>query len=486
MKRKYLFKISYLTSQLGNVHNANTDVIMKLERINSFITWSVYSIAEIKNYKLEIKSKTGHLFHCLLTLMPGETRTEILDTPTKEKLTICITSADKRTFLEYTEHETSNEDPTPEPATAPESPENIESVEELFFIGQHLQQYHHATRDPINYYQEALKRDPQHYQCNLAMGTLAYESADYHAAISYTNLALARAHKLNKNPICGKASFLRGCAKEKLCQLGEAFADIFKSTWSGNFQDIGFYGLAKICTQKNNLSEALEYVERALQLNSMHYHAAILKSYLLIHLKMKNDAISFIDDQNNKQPLNYALAFHKYLLTQTADDLKTFKELMNHRETNTIHIANFYLSIGDKSTVNILLKHCDSEGPMTHIYKAYLLDEPDQIKVLLNCAEKTSNKNVLFPNTLIELIILESFVVHEFTLYLLGCFFYSKKNYARAISLWEKALLVNHNYATVLRNLSVYTFNKIGNINKSLYLMELAFTQSPADARILF
>ncbi|MFW5985667.1 MAG: hypothetical protein ACOCQ1_05215 [Halanaerobiaceae bacterium] len=43
---------------------------------------------------------------------------------------------------------------TPDPARAAEEPEEIKTVEELYLIGLHLEQYRHATYEPGDYYRE--------------------------------------------------------------------------------------------------------------------------------------------------------------------------------------------------------------------------------------------------------------------------------------------------------------------------------------------
>ncbi|MGR5179258.1 DUF5107 domain-containing protein [Vibrio mediterranei] len=473
-------------SNLGKVHNANTDVAIKLERSNGTVQWAVYAIAEMTDYTMVISDGEHTVCESTLTMMPGGTREGQCEFASDNRLTMTVTSADGYSSLSYIEHVAATDEPTPEPATAPALPADVESVEELYFIGQHLQQYHHATRNPVDYYQEALTRDPNHYQTNVAMASLAYERADYQATIEYANMALARAHKLNKNPLCGKASYLRGCANEKLGLLDEAFSDVFKATWSGNCRDTGFFAAARIATKQSHWGEALEYAERALQLNGMHYQAATLKAHLLMALNRDTEAAAFIKAQKVIQPLGYGLAFEQYQLSQSASDLAAFKHLMNGREANAIHLTNFYLSIGATESAQTVLAQCDSQGAMTCIYQAYLLDDHRTVKTWLDTAAQTFADNVLFPNTLTEITVLDAFPEHYFTQYLLGCFFYAKRDYSRAVRHWENVLHLNPNYAPVLRNLSVYAYNKCQDTEKAITLMSQAFELSPDDARILY
>ncbi|MFA0520518.1 hypothetical protein AB4501_26565, partial [Vibrio sp. 10N.222.55.E8] len=106
------------------------------------------------------------------------------------------------------------------------------------------------------------------------------------------------------------------------------------ATWSANCRDTGFFAAARIATKQSRWGEALDYTNRALQLNGMHYQAAILKAYLLITLNRASEAAAFIKAQKVIQPLGYGLAFEKYQLSQSTSDLASFKHLMNGREAN--------------------------------------------------------------------------------------------------------------------------------------------------------
>ncbi|QFQ80380.1 DUF5107 domain-containing protein [Vibrio harveyi] len=473
-------------SNLDNVHNANTEVAIKLDRSGSFVEWAVYAISEIANYEVVISDKASVLAKHQLTMTPGDVVEESIALAESTRLTITILNEEGRVCLSYLEHIDAKDEPTPDPASAPEKPEDVSSVEELYFIGQHLQQYHHATSNPADYYQEALKRDPNHYATNVAMASLAYDRADYQGTLKYSDAALERAHKLNKNPLCGRASYLRGCANEKLGRLDSAFSDVFKATWSSNCRDTGFFAAARIATKQDRLNEALEYAERALELNGTHYQAATLKVFLLSALNRHAEALRFIDEQSEMQPLGYGISFEKYQLTRSDIDSLAFKQLMNQREANTIHLINFYLSIDAKERAKAVLALNESTGSMSLIYKAYLVDEPEQAEALLDVAADRFNDNVLFPNTLAEVEVLSAFSGHYFTQYLLGCFFYAKRSYSRAVYHWETVLRLNSHYAPVLRNLSVHAYNKRRELDKAISLMGLAFELSPSDARVLY
>src|SRR5206468_2188285 len=60
--------------------------------------------------------------------------------------------------------------PAPTVAAEPKPPEQIESLDELYLTGLHLEQYRHATRMPDAYWAEGLRREPNDSRLRNAMG----------------------------------------------------------------------------------------------------------------------------------------------------------------------------------------------------------------------------------------------------------------------------------------------------------------------------
>ena len=60
----------------------------------------------------------------------------------------------------------------PEAAKAVLEPKDIQTTEELYLTGLHLEQYRHATYLATDYYQEALRRDPSDVRNNNAFRTM--------------------------------------------------------------------------------------------------------------------------------------------------------------------------------------------------------------------------------------------------------------------------------------------------------------------------
>ncbi len=69
--------------------------------------------------------------------------------------------------------------------------------------------------------------------------------------------------------------------------------------------------------------------------------------------------------------------------------------------------------------------------------------------------------------------------------YYLGNLWYDKRQYANAITSWEKAALLDDTFPTVFRNLAIAAYNKQNNPEKSLKLFEKAYELDNTDARVL-
>ncbi len=223
-------------SELGMVQNANTQLALKLVRESGQLQLGVYAIAPLNHIVVELSADHQPLYETQLTLKPGESWQQTLPENGVGRLTLKVKTAENQPLLDYQEHIT-QQTPLPEPAIAPALPEAIHNGDELYFIGQHLEQYNHASRYAGDYYRRAVELDPQDYRNNVALGTLAFNSADWALAEQCARAALQRAHRLNKNPRDGEASMLLASVLERMGDDAGARDHYYKASWSGNCRD---------------------------------------------------------------------------------------------------------------------------------------------------------------------------------------------------------------------------------------------------------
>ncbi|MDX1682337.1 MAG: DUF5107 domain-containing protein, partial [Phycisphaeraceae bacterium] len=75
-------------------------------------------------------------------------------------LYLSVLDADGRPQLTYRPPDTRDRTRNRPVATEPAAPEAIETTDELYLTGEHLEQYRHPTRYPEPYWKEAIRRDP--------------------------------------------------------------------------------------------------------------------------------------------------------------------------------------------------------------------------------------------------------------------------------------------------------------------------------------
>ena len=102
--------------------------------------------------------------------------------------------------------------PIPDAAEAALLPAQIQTVEQLFLTGLHLEQYRHATYSPVDYYEEGLRRDPNDVRCNNAMGLWYIRKGRFDLAEKYLEKAVKILQKRNPNPYDGEPIYNLGLA----------------------------------------------------------------------------------------------------------------------------------------------------------------------------------------------------------------------------------------------------------------------------------
>lgn len=470
---------------LGTLQNANTRAAIKLERTDDGLLCGVYAVAPLGGARFEVSDEGGVLLSQSLDLQPGQAWLEPFALTGEGRLQVRLLDEQGQPVLSYLEHQPAGE-ALPDPASAPLAAADLDSVDELYFIGQHLEQYLHASRSPFDYYLRALALDGGDYRCNLALATLEYNRANYEQALAYANQALTRAHRLNKNPQCGKASLLRAHIEERQGLLDAAFDDFHKATWSGNGRDAGFLGLARIAMVRRDPVQALQFVERSLAVNGTHYGAIALKGLALLECGEREAALAYIDEQRVRYPLHYQLAFLRWQGSEQAVDLEALRALCNGRGVNLCFLASNLLELGRPELAQQLLSKLPVEESLPLLFQASLLPAGAQQEGLLQRAERAFASKVRFPNTLGEVAMLERLPRSGFARYLLGCFHYSKRRYEPAIALWQGVCEQTPEFAPAWRNLGIYHFNKSGDLAAAEQCLSRAFALKPDDARLLF
>jgi hypothetical protein len=483
-------------ADVDNVKNATKDVIASLEVNGETAAIIVYGTSK-KGVTISLKNKIGDIIWSEKTELSPETpfkKSIRLDSGDHGTMRLTISSDDNKIFLEYSTTKES-EKSIPPAAEGADEPENISLIEQLYLTGLHLEQYRHATFNPIDYYEEALSRDPGDVRCNNAIGLLLMRRGQFKKAQPYFEKAIETLTKSNPNPYDGEAYYHLGCCLKLQSNPDEAYSAFFKSAWNAAWKDPAYFSIAQIDCIRKDWNGALEHIEESLIRNWHNHKARQLKASILRKMGKTNDALQWITSSLDIDRFNLGCLFEEYLLTKKEEMKREIMELLQGNPHSYIEYALDFAAAGlyDEATeflgwstetdagiypivwyaLGFFLSHIGKGNEAKDIYKKALGLSPDKC----------------FPNRLEEVIILQ----HALTvnpkdfkaLYYLGNFWYAKRQYKEAIDCWEKSVGINDRFPTVLRNLSLAYYNKADKKEHSLQLLEKTFSLDDTDSRIL-
>lgn len=476
---------------LGQIKNATKNAMVNLDVDEKNISIKIYTTAVYKNVGIELFHKKESIFKDTQDFSPKDSYSIEFENSKGYRLEDCyfvLKTAEGKVLVDW-QPEPPESKKIPAAATAAKLPNEIESIEELYLNGLHLEQYRHATYRPEDYYQEALQREPNNALCNKAMGMLLMRKAQFKEAEKYLQKAVNTLLKRNPNPIDGEAHFYLGQSLELQGKHQAAFDAYYKATWNAYCMDTAYFHLARIAAHRKDWGEALDLVNRSLDRNQNHHKARHLKLFLLKKLQRTEEAATFANQSLQLDGFNHGVQFELHQLEKTN---RAWCEKMKDIHA-FIEVAQDYAAFGAfEEAIQVLengiAHYRDSPYAMTHYFLAYY-------KLQLGTAipkdwEKAATviPDFCFPNQLEEVIVLETTMRKNpsdgFAPYYLGNFYYHHRNSEKAIELWEKSTHLNPNFPTVWRNLSLAYFNKKQAPQKALECIQKAFELDNSDARV--
>lgn len=471
---------------LGMVQNASRDAVLKLQRSHEGIEWGLYAIASLAEHRLTVREegRKDALLDEAISLTPASAIQGVLQQAAPGRLTIELINAQGKCVLRYQEHQPTAV-PLPEVATAPLAAEEIASADEAWFIGQHLEQYHHASRSPFDYYLRGVALDPLDYRCNLALAMLEYNRADFARTVDYATQALKRAHRLNKNPQCGQASLIRASAYERQEKWHEAEEDFWRAVWSGNSKAGGYYGLARLAARRGENEAGLDFCQQSLLACPTNQDVLCLQNLLLLQSGKQREAREQREKLLRDYPLNPTLWWLSWFDERSETRYSQWRGMCRGRDINALLTAGQLLSWGMPALAAEMLDALQCQQTLA-LYLQASLKQPQERATLIEQARAVFPQFVRFPNTLTEVAALENLEECWFARHLLACFHYHKGSYDKAIELWQRCVEMEPEFADAWRGLAIHAWNKLHDPQKAVRYLDTACALAPHDPRLLF
>ncbi|GLR71519.1 DUF5107 domain-containing protein [Agaribacter marinus] len=387
-------------------------------------------------------------------------------------------------------------------AREPAMPKDIDSIEELNLVAEHLVQYRHPTRYPEIYWDEVLKRDSQDIRSNIAYGKHKLSNGEFTQAIEHLRVAANRLTSLHPNPSTGEAHYFLGLALRFDGKLALAYKAFYKATWNSAWRSAAFYELACLDSRQQDYEKALHHCELSLTTNAQHNKAIVLRAIVLQTLDKTADANKSLQALLVADPLDHWARFvfgdKQGVLEKSRNDAQTILDLCYDCieagfNNIAIELVTLHLSCNDQDTNKSPVPNPLSKSPMCLYLLAWLTND---MQILSKA--RTSTSDYFFPSRLQDQIVLEWAIAQSTdanadTVYTnisneafaLGNYYYDKKRYEDAIAMWT---MVNENtkaYATSRRNLGIAYWNirKDGKSARAYYLESLS--ANARDARVV-
>ena len=484
--------------EVGLVKNANKDALLNLEFLDNKAVIKVMATGTFHNCTVLLASDDKVFLKEKVNFKPGmvyENSVGIDKQRPESDYKLSVFLSDGNSLLISWQPESIVEEEIPLPALPTQQPEEIDTNEQLYLNGLHLEQYRHASFSPLQYYEEALRRDPDDVRNNNALGLWLLRRGKYSEAEEHFKRAVKRITSRNPNPYDSEPYFNLGLALKQQNRLEEAYEAFYKAVWNVSWQDAGYFNLALIDAVRNNYNEALNLVDRSLIRNWHNHKACHLKCCLLRKLNRKEESLKYSYDSLQIDPFNFGIFFEIFLMTKTKRHKEHLQSLMRDNPHNYIEISLDYANAGlwDEAFAMISMYTQETKNPYPitlycqGLYAYQLGNEEQALRSFELAAEQSPD--FCFPNRIEEITILLKAIeinptdVNAF--YLLGNLFYANKCYKDAINYWESGQIIKHEHPGIARNLALAYFNKLGKYDEALKQMEQAFAQDPADARLL-
>ena len=469
--------------ELGVVKEASKDLVFNINEVDDKMEFKVFATNK-QDVCIILRNDDGTVYYKKeMTLSPETVLVETVDVKGAKmnELTFEIQKSfvyGQRTVLSW--HAESDEiRPIPDSAEAALLPEQIKTNEQLLITGRHLEQYRHATWNPLDYYEEALRRDPNDIRCLNAMGLWFIRKGRFAKAEEYLRKAYKLSIKRNPNPYDSEPLYNLALALKYQGKVDEAYELFWKATWSKGWADAGYFEAAKISVMQGRYEDALDELDRCLNNNWHNHKARALKTTILRKMEKKDEAQALIKESLSFDLFNYGCRYEQYLLTKDEAVLAEMKEMLRKSAQNYDEVALDYAAAGLCDEAKAIWQIAIEEGattPMTYFY----LGEYDK-------AEQADSL-YCFPNRAEDVIALEAAKEKNpkgaKAPYYLGCLYYAARQYDLAIENWELSAKLDPKFPTVWRNLALARFNKQNRQEEALESMEKAFLLDENDERI--
>ncbi len=462
------------------------------ERKDNNIFLGYYSTQKVSKAKIILKRKGQVIFEKVTEISPVTAFVQSVKTEEPIVMTEFSTemtnSETGEVLVSYQPVDKKENGKLPEEVKMPEAPEKMQTVEELYLTGSRIGQFYNTSLNAMDYFNEALKRDPSDIRTNVAVGNIRLVNGEYELARNNFSTAIKRLTKDYTRPSDCEALFLQGLTLKALELYDEAIDTLYRATWDNAYHTAAYLELARISCIKNDFKKALDQVSNSLSTGANNNSAINLKASIQRISGDSEGAKATLAGLIKTDPLDFRAANENYLIAQTAGNsqeaeklLDDLKKKMRDFEQNYLELAIGYLNDGLQEEAEEILLRYKGKNQMVSYYLGYINDK----KGNRNEAEKFFRAGSAlpvdygFPFRMEDVKVLDLaskyMPLDARPFYYLGNLFYDHQP-ERAIENWEKAVKLDPSLAIAWRNLGWGHYNHSQDLTKAINAYEKALS----------
>ena len=458
----------YGIRNLNNVNRGNEKATVNMDIDPSGAIHVAANVTQIRNNaKVEVSHNGKVLYTKVAAIAPDKPfaddfKVDAAEVADPTEVLMSLYSEDGELLIDYHPYRHDLSKPHPEDLLPVNpDPKSIENTEELFYVGMRNLQFHQAHTDPMDYFNEVLRRDAGDVRTNTQVGIILRKAGDYDKAAAHLRKAISRQTANYTRPSDGEAMYNLGLILKAQQQWEPAIDTLYRAAWDYEYASSSYYQLAQISSMLGNARRALEEVQMAVNYNGMNIDAKNLKTSLLRHAGRTAEAVALAEEVVKFDPLNYYATNELALMGKKP--LEELSALLRGVPESHLELALYYYNNGFvEETLDVLnMSEAAKPYPTVEYWLGYLADKAGDKAAAAKWFTKAENGDIayVFPFRLETIAALDKAVEYlddaHNTWYYLGNLYYHKQP-DKALECWEKAVDAKPDFAMALRNLGWY------------------------------
>lgn len=482
----------YPIQAIGPAHQASREAAVSLTVESSGVVRVGVAVSSVVPLAtLVLRSGERELRRQELALTPTSPLVQVIDVADADPSTLVFTvSAGGRTLVEWRPvAETATSEP--DVATEPRAPHLIETADELFYTGQYLAQYRHATRHPEPYWREALRRDPGDVRCNIALAERELRAGRLAQAEEHLRAALGRESRHVPNPADGAAHYLLGLVLSRRGRADDAEAAWRKAHWNSAWRVASGFAIARSRGRAGDLEGAELAARGVLAVDAEHTQAADLLALVLRTTGRADEADAVLAGVLRRDPLDQ---WARHLAGEPlTDDAPTLLDVaLEYATAGFADAALEVLELAADASARTALGQVQV-APLVHYHRAAILDalgRPAEAAAARADARAADARTTL-PSRLDDVAALEAAVAADAddarASLLLGSWYYDRGRADEAIAAWSRATADTDAVSAAIahRNLGIALYNVHHDSDAALDHYRAARRLAQGDAQLL-